>query len=149
MACIATQGTLFASSSNASKLIPPTSSFATLGLPSVHTTIDDLADGGITQSTFDNEHIPLEVPISAAVSLPSVNLMQEQYSLHTEIEEPKDHQLAFIHVYSDKGETEVDPDDPTHLDDHYPSELEAGEDSDGEYKLELEGGSGMEAGMRK
>ena len=155
LARIATQGTTLSSPSNdsliptTSNLIPTTSSSAALGLPSVHATIDDLADGGIIQSTFDDEYIPLEVPISPAISLPSVNPTQEQYSLHTEIEEPKDHQLAFIRVYSDEGETEVDADDLTHLDDHYPSESEAGEDDNGEYRLELEGESGMEAGMEE
>jgi len=155
MTHIVTQGTTFSSPSNVSlipttsNLIPTTSSSAALGLPSVHATINDLADGGIIQLTFHDEYIPLKVPISPAISLPSVNLMQEQYSLHIEIEEPKDHQPAFIYVYSDEGEPEVDPDDPTHLDDHYPSELEAGKDNNGEYRLELEGESGMEAGMEE
>ena len=155
MACIATQRTKISSPSNdslipmTSNLIPTTSNSAALGLASVHATIDDLADGGITQSIFDDEYIPLEVPISPAISSPSVNLTQEQYSLHTEIEEPEDHQLAFIDIYSDKGETEVDPDDPTHLDDHYPSELEAGEDDNDEHRLELEGESEMEDGVEE
>ena len=144
---MATQGTTFASSSKdslippTSNLIPPTSNPAAHGLPSIYATFNDLTDGGTIQSTFDDEYTPLEVPISPAMQV---------RSLQIEIDELDDHELAlaFPHIYSDEGESKVDPDDPSHLDDqHYPSRSEAGKDDDDEYRQELEVDSGMEAGM--
>ena len=137
---------IFASSSKDSlipPIIPTTSNPAAHGLTSIYTTINDLTDGGIIQSTFDDEYTPLEVPISPANSSTSVNLMQER----TELEELEDHEPAFAHVYSDEGETEIDPDEPRHLDDHYPSDSEAGEDDNDEYRQEPEGESEMVVGM--
>src|SRR5258706_18042 len=47
-------------------------------------------------------------------------------SLLPEVDEFWAHDLAFQHAYSDEGESEIDTDDPTWIEDHYPSESEAG-----------------------
>ncbi len=63
--------------------------------------------------------------------------MQDQ-SLHPEFDEVWAHDLAFQHSYSDEGESEINADNPTQIEDHYPSESEAGEVDINECGQELE-----------
>ena len=97
---MATQGTTFASSSKdslippTSNLIPPTSNPAAHGLPSVYATFNDLTDGGTIQSTFDDEYTPLEVPISPAMQV---------RSLQIEIDELDDQSPSDIHLSAHYG----------------------------------------------
>ena len=72
---MADQENALTSSSNGS-LNPTTSSPAAPGQPSVYASIDDLTDGGIIQSTFDDEPIHLSVPISPAAASISVDLLE-------------------------------------------------------------------------
>jgi hypothetical protein len=71
-----------------------------------------------------------------------------QTQLLQEFEERKAHELAPKHIYSDEGESEMDPDDSTLADDHYPSDSELGED-DAKCGEETEGGLGMEVVMEE
>jgi hypothetical protein len=72
-----------------------------------------------------------------------------QTQLLQEFKEWKAHELAPKHIYSDEGESEMDPDDPTLTDDHYPLDLELGEDDDDKCGEETEGGLGMEIVMEE
>ena len=64
-------------------------------------------------------------------------------------EELEAHDLPFEYIFLDKGESEVDPDDLTPFDDHYPSESEAGKEDNSDHGQELQGESGMEVGMEE
>ena len=60
---------------------------------------------------------------------------------HQDFDESWAHDLASQIPYSDEGESEIDGDDPTQIEDHYPSESEAGDADidDCEQELEDEG----------
>ena len=171
MAHMAMQEPTFASSSMDS-LLPTTSNPAPPQSPSIYATIDDLTDGDIIQLTFDDEFIPLEVPISPAIVSLSINHLhinqqhkdfeatggvqsptpgcafqpnqfdqKAQQELVTQEQSLQEHELMFIHIYSDEGESEMDSDGPTLSDGHYPLDLEVGKDNNDEYRGEVEDGS--------
>ena len=142
--------TLIATKENAlaspiGSLVPTALNFTTSALPSaIYTTINDLeamqplAPGHafhLSQvvATQEQDSLPLEFEELEANKLPFVVLeahkllFKESEALKLTFKELEAHELPFNHVYLDEGESEVDPDNPALLNDHYPSELEAGE----------------------
>ncbi len=122
-------------------------------LPSIYAAINDLEATGNAQPPTPGHAFQLTqaMAMQEQTFLPEFEeleaheLMFEEPEAHQLMfEEPEAHDLAFEYVSLDKGESEMDPDDPTLFDDLYPSESEAGEDDNGECGQGLEDELGIE-----
>ena len=127
MACVATQETALAPSSNDSTM----SNHAASAPPSLSAAIDHFVTVQPTTPGHTSQLTQAE--------------QEEQQDLETQVgswlpafDESWADDPVFQHAYSDEGESEIDADDPTQLEDHYPSESEAGKVDIGEYGQELE-----------
>ena len=156
-----------ASASKAS-LIPTIPDFMTPAPPSIYAAIDDLEATGDTQPLTPGHAFHLtqagaaqdQLSLLEFEELEAHELPFEELEAHDLLfeelearkltsEEPEAHDLPFEYVCLDEGESEVDPDDLTPFDDHYPLESEAGEDDNGDCGQEPQGESGMEVGMEE
>ena len=72
--CMATQDNMLTTFSKDSILM--TSNPTAPGLLSVYAAIDDMTNGGISQSTFNDEFIHPSIPFSPAIASISVNLLK-------------------------------------------------------------------------
>ena len=134
MARVATQEAALAPSSNGS------------------TTSNPAASAPPSLSAAINHSVTVQPTTPGHASQPTQAEQDEQQDLETQetlwlpaFDESWADNPAFQHAYSDEGESEIDADDPTQLEDHYPLESEAGEVDIGEYEQELEDEGAFEA----